>query len=83
MLTRAQATLLMQVHTGHILLNSFLFKIGKSEMKACQKCQVRAEEEALAEIVTHFLFWCNTFIAQRCKLARAIGRENVKYVLIC
>ena len=75
-LSRRQATLLMQVCSGHIPLNSFLFKIGKSDSKSCPACQVGAVE-APAETVTHFLFHCSTFTAQRYTLARAVDRGNL------
>jgi len=76
MLSRRQATLLMQVHSGHIPLNSFLHRIGKSESEACPTCQVGAGA-APAETVTHFIFHCGTYTAQRRMLARAIGQGNL------
>ena len=76
-LTRGEAALLMQIRSGHVPLNSFLFKIGKSESKLCQQCRGNAGEEAPAETVTHFLFQCSAFAAQRRQLARAIGGANM------
>ena len=76
-LKRGEAALLMQIRSGHIPLNSFLFKIGKSESKLCQQCQGNAGEEAPAETVTHFLFQCSAFATQRRQLVRAVGGANI------
>src|SRR6266542_4134327 len=76
-LKRGEAALLMQIRSGHIPLNSFLFKIGKSESKLCQQCRGNAGEEAPAETVTHFLFQCSAFTTQRRQLVRAVGGANI------
>lgn len=76
-LKRGEAALLMQICSGHVPFNSFLFKIGKSESKLCQQCQGNAGEEAPAESITHFLFQCSAFAAQRQQLVRAISGVNM------
>ena len=68
----------MQVRSGHIPLNSFLHRIGKLESEACPTCQVGAGA-APAETVTHFIFHCGTYTAQRRTLARAIGQGNLDF----
>jgi hypothetical protein len=74
-LTRNQASTLFQVRSGHIPLNSHLHRINKSETKLCQQCE--PNDEAHEETVTHFLFECIAYTAQRQKLARTIGRHNL------
>jgi len=76
-LSREQASLLMQVRSGHFPLNVFLFRIGKSDTKQCQACQLQPDEEAPPETLNHFLFECEAYTAQRTTLARIIGRENL------
>ena len=76
-LSREQASLLMQVRSGHIPLNSFLFRIGKSDTRICQACDGEQGQEAAPETVDHFLFHCRAHSAQRQILARAIGRNNM------
>ena len=49
-LSRAQASVLMQLCTGHILLNYFLHKINKAESPVCPACQLADET------VHHYLF---------------------------
>jgi len=67
----------MQVRSGHIPLNSFLFRIGKSDTRICQACDGEQGQEAAPETVDHFLFHCRAHSAQRQILARAIGRNNM------
>ena len=42
-LTRAQASVLMQLRTGHILLNCFLHKISKANSPVCLSCRLADE----------------------------------------
>ena len=42
-LTRAQASILMQLRTGHIPLNCFLHKISKANSPVCPSCQLANE----------------------------------------
>jgi len=64
-LTRQHASLMVQVWSRHFSLNSFLFKIGKSETRLCQECQVEQEEDPPVETVDHFIFHCNAYTNQR------------------
>jgi len=45
----------MQVRSGHIPLNSSLFRIGKSDTKFCQVCDGEQGQEAAAETVLSLL----------------------------
>jgi hypothetical protein len=74
-LTRGQASLLMQVRTGHIPLNSYLAKIGKSDTAYCGACAPALAEEGHIETVNHFLFHCAAFNEQR--HTEVIGRDHL------
>jgi len=69
----------MEIHSEHILFNSFLFKIDKSDTKSCQACDGEQGQKAAAEMVDHFLFHCGAHSAQRQILTRAIGWNNINF----
>ena len=54
-MSRAQVSILMQLHTGHISLNYFLHKISKVESPVCPACQLNDKT------VHHYLFECLGF----------------------
>ena len=66
-LTRAQASILMQLRTGHILLNYFLHKIGKVDSPTCQTTD---------ETVHHYLLDCLGLVHECHSLAQAMGRNS-------
>jgi len=68
---------MVQVRSGHFPLNSFLFKIGKSETRLCQACWVEQGEDPPVETVDHFIFHCNAYTNQRRDLERAVGRDGM------
>jgi len=76
-LTRRQASLLIQVRNGHFPLNSYLHRIGKSEMKHCRKCRAEPGEETPVKTVNHFIFECDAYSQERISLTRATGRDNL------
>src|SRR6266481_5018422 len=55
-LSRAQASVLMQLHTGHMPLRGFLHCIGKAESPRCPVCQ--GEDKT----VHYYLFDCPTHV---------------------
>ena len=55
-LSRAQASILMQLHTGHIPLNYFLHKINKVESPICPLCRTADET------IHHYLLDCPGFV---------------------
>jgi hypothetical protein len=59
-LTRHQASLMMQIRCGHIPLNGYLHKIGRSDSEFCQACLVNREGLRCRETVNHFLFECKS-----------------------
>jgi len=66
-LTRAQASVLMQLRTGHIPLNTFLHCISKIKSLDCPTCR------NAIETIHHFLFNCPSHVHVWHGLARALG----------
>ena len=64
-LSRAQASMLMQLCMGHVPLNYFLHKTNKAESPVCPTCQLADET------VHHYLFDCLGFAYERHALARS------------
>ena len=67
-LMRRHTSLLVQLHTGHIVLNKHLSKIGKATTPTCTACG-QADET-----VHHYLHRCRAYNRQRDKLQRALRR---------
>src|SRR6266481_3822238 len=76
-LTRAQASMFMQLHTGHILLNGFLHRINKTDSSDCLACP------GMSETIHHFLFECPAHAHAQHGLARTTGRHSrsLQYLL--
>ena len=76
-LSRAQASMLMQLRTGHVPLNYFLHKINKAESLVCPACQLADET------VHHYLFDCLGFVYERHTLARTTGcnSKSIRHLL--
>src|SRR6266481_1562732 len=76
-LTRAQASVLMQLRMGHIPLNAFLNRISKADSPHCPTCQ------NTAETVHHFLFDCPSHAYVRHDLERTLGckSKSLRYIL--
>ena len=74
-LSRSQASLMMQLRTGHIPLNFYLHRIKKSATRRCESCWGIARLE-ITETVIHFLFECQAYAAERYDMDRALGRQS-------
>ena len=72
-LSRSQASLLMQLQTGHIPLNSYLFRIKKSATSHCALCWGIARL-TVTETVVHYLFECQAYGEERYDMDRVLGR---------
>jgi len=72
-----QTSVLTQLRTGHIPLNSHLFHINKSESPHCNHCPNMVED------VAHLLFHCNKYMIQRHRLVMATKRKafNSNHIL--
>ena len=62
-LTREQASVVIQIRCGHIPLNVYLHRIGKTASQICQKCN--NGEEGVPETVKHFVFECPAYTEKR------------------
>ena len=71
-LSRSQSSLLIQIRTGHIPLNSYLFHIKKSGTRQCDMCW-GANWLTITETVIHYLFECQAYVTERYNLDRALG----------
>ena len=69
-LSRAQASILMQLHTGHIPLNRFLHRIGKIDSPTCPTCQ------SADETVLHYLLDCPGYMHEQHGLSRAVSHNS-------
>jgi hypothetical protein len=75
-LTRNQASLIMQIRTGHIPLNFFLRRIGKIDLDKCLKCEANPNNVQVAETINHYLFDCQEYGEVRRSLIAKIGRNR-------
>ncbi|KIJ25198.1 hypothetical protein M422DRAFT_108546, partial [Sphaerobolus stellatus SS14] len=57
-LPRRSCSIITQLRTGFIGLNSYLYKVKAVDSPKCPHCQV-------TESVTHFLLHCRRYIQQR------------------
>ena len=64
-LPRRSCSVITQLRTGHIGLNSFLHRIGAAPSPKCDKCHV-------PETVEHFLLTCHKFKIQRTILRKRL-----------
>ena len=69
-LSRAETSILMQLHMGHIPLNAFLHRIGRADSPTCPTCQ------HTDETIHHYLFDCPGHVHVRHSLARAMGQNS-------
>jgi len=76
-LSRAHASILMQVRSGHLPLNTYLYRVKKSELNQCEACKINPEDESPPETIKHFLYDCEAYTPQRSTLIRAIGATNL------
>jgi len=65
-----KASLLVQLRTGHVLLQAHLCRIGKVELPACLKCN------KVDEMVSHYLTTCTAFAIQRGCMERHLRRAT-------
>ena len=75
-LTRKQASLIMQIRTGHIPLNYYLRRIGKTDSDKCQKCDVGPNNVQTTETINHYIFECQAHTEARQDLIAKIGRSR-------
>jgi ribonuclease HI len=76
-LTRNQSSLLIQLRTGHIPLNFYLFRIGKTDSDKCLKCNENPANVQITETINHFLFECEAHEEARQELTAKVGRRHL------
>jgi ribonuclease HI len=76
MLTRNQASIIMQIRVGHIPLNYYLRRIGKTESDKCLKCDGNPNNGQRTETINHFVFECSAYNEARTSLVTKIGRNR-------
>jgi len=76
--------LLMQIRTGHIPLNAYLYRIKKSVTSRCNACWERGHWTA-TETTIHYLFECQAYAAERYDMSKALGRHarDLQGILSC
>ena len=70
--SRAQASLVIQLRTGHVPLNVYLHRISKLDQPLCH-CQHCGSGD---ETVHHYLFECTAWVHKRWSLGRRMGRAS-------
>ena len=70
-LTRKQASILMQLRSGHISLNKHLHKIWSSNTPNCPNCNKNTPET-----IHHFLFECTNYYHEQAILHRTLQRKS-------
>ena len=77
LLTRSQASTMMQIRCGHIPLNVYLFRINRSETEWCQACLDGEDNMECRETVKHFLFECPSYSQDREELVEKIRLDHL------
>ena len=77
LLSRKQASLMAQIRCRHIPLNTYLFRISRSETENCQACLNHGGHPPRQETINHFLFECVAYKEERRELVRHIGRSKL------
>ena len=77
-LSRAQASLLFQLCSGHIGLNRHLHQIKHADSPRCTNCSDGSDET-----IQHFLFECTKYGQERHIMQRSLHRHasNLAYLL--
>ena len=75
-LARNQASLIMQIRTGHIPLNFYLRRIGKIDSDKCLKCDGHPDNTQPKESINHFIFECQEYHEARQSLVAKVGRSR-------
>ena len=81
-MSRKQASIIMQVRTGHIALNFYLKCIGKLNTDNCTKCEEGPHNVHVQESINHFLFDCQGYEEERMDLTAKIGRSQLSILKI-
>jgi len=75
-LSRNHASLMTQLRCGHIPLNGYLQRIGRSETDLCQSCLDVDNDIRCRETIKHFIFECTKYNQDREELVAKITRTS-------
>ena len=83
-LTRLQSSIMIQIRSGHIPLNGYLFKINRAESEDCPACLDEDANLRSRETVKHYLFECRAYNAERNEMIKKIPRRhlNLKDIML-
>src|SRR5882672_3229873 len=72
-----QASLLIQLRTGHILLQKYLYRIGKVNCPRCLACHMRDETDH------HYLTSCLAYRGPRSQMEKVLhrGAQSIRMLL--
>ena len=77
-LSRHQASLMIQIRSGHLPLNAYLARIGKSDTEHCQNCMENENGIQCRETIKHFIFECTTYAQEREELIKKTKLSHFK-----
>jgi len=80
-LMRKQASFIVQIRTGYVLVNKFLHRIKKQENAKCNSCLKNLGIE-VTKSIQHFLFECKTYEREQHTFAQSIGRHSKDFKFI-
>ena len=69
-LSWAQSSLIMQLRSGHVLLNAYAYRISKLDQPTCTPCK------SSEEMVHHYLFNCKVWKQECWLLGHSLGRAS-------
>jgi hypothetical protein len=81
LLTRKQASIILQLRCGHFPLNAYLHKINKSDTDRCPACDIVDPGNSPRETVNHFLFDCPAHDVAREELMDKLG-DNLLHLSV-
>ena len=75
---------MIQIRSGHIPLNVYLFKINRAESEDCPACPDEDANLRSRETVKHYLFECRPYNAERNEMIKKIPRRhlNLKDIML-
>jgi hypothetical protein len=76
-LTRKQSSIIIQICSGHLPLNNYLYRIKKLNSNSCTQCS--EDQEGPPKTVQHFVFDCPAYVAARNELTNKIGFNHLNF----
>jgi len=70
LMMRSQASILVQLRTGHVPLQAYLHRFKLVDTPICPSCGTEPES------IMHYMLYCATYTTQRRRLRRSLGRDK-------